>query len=293
MWCSSGMSSLVSRLSRVGAARILASSSGFSGMMHSQTSCENITRSTSFLEKKLDKSQHEGICQKSENAKTAHNYKIGKNVSMKDKINFLLKTLSDLKDSKEAVYGALDAWVAWEHNFPIASLKRVLITLEKEQQWHKVIQVIKWMLSKGQGNTMGTYCQLIRALDMDHRAEEAHTFWSKKIGTDLHSVPWQLCNQMLSIYYRNNMLESLIKLFKGLEAFDRKPPEKSIVQKVADAYEVLGKFEEKERVLQKYNDLFTGAEKGDPKKSRKFPSKRKSGRRKDALGCGANAEGNQ
>lgn len=49
--------------------------------------------------------------------------------------------LLDLKDSKEAVYGALDAWVAWEQNFPIASLKRVLITLEKEQQWHRVIQV--------------------------------------------------------------------------------------------------------------------------------------------------------
>ena len=49
--------------------------------------------------------------------------------------------LLDLKDSKEAVYGALDAWVAWEQKFPIASLKRVLITLENEQQWHRVIQV--------------------------------------------------------------------------------------------------------------------------------------------------------
>lgn len=49
--------------------------------------------------------------------------------------------LLDIKDSKEAVYGALDAWVAWEQNFPIASLKRVLIALEEEQQWHRVIQV--------------------------------------------------------------------------------------------------------------------------------------------------------
>lgn len=68
------------------------------------------------------------------------------------------------------------------------------------------------MLSKGQGTTMGTYGQLIRALDMDHRAEEAHKFWEKKIGTDLHSVPWQLCKSMISIYYRNNMLERLIKV---------------------------------------------------------------------------------
>ncbi|KAJ4970847.1 hypothetical protein NE237_003946 [Protea cynaroides] len=47
---------------------------------------------------------------------------------------------SDLKDSKEAVYGALDAWVAWEQNFLIASLKQALFALEKEQQWHRVVQ---------------------------------------------------------------------------------------------------------------------------------------------------------
>ncbi|KOM57059.1 hypothetical protein LR48_Vigan11g009100 [Vigna angularis] len=97
--------------------------------------------------------------------------------------------LLELNDSKETVYGALDAWVAWEQNFPIASLKRILNSLEKEQQWHRVVQVIKWMLSKGQGMTMGTYGQLIQALDMDHKVEEAHKFWEMKIGSDLHSVP--------------------------------------------------------------------------------------------------------
>lgn len=47
---------------------------------------------------------------------------------------------------------------------------------------------------------------------MDHRAEEAHKFWEKRIGIDLHSVPWQLCKSMIAIYYRNNMLERLIKV---------------------------------------------------------------------------------
>lgn len=47
-----------------------------------------------------------------------------------------------MKDSKEAVFGTLDAWVAWEQNFPIASLKRALLALEKEQQWHRVVQVL-------------------------------------------------------------------------------------------------------------------------------------------------------
>ncbi|KAB2064234.1 hypothetical protein ES319_A09G005900v1 [Gossypium barbadense] len=74
-----------------------------------------------------------------------------------------------------------------------------------------VTTVVKWMLSKGQGNTMGTYGQLLRALDMDNRADEAHQFWVKKVSADLHSVPWQLCGLMISVYYRNNMLENLVK----------------------------------------------------------------------------------
>ncbi|KAJ7944768.1 Pentatricopeptide repeat-containing protein [Quillaja saponaria] len=214
-----------------------------------------------------------------ENAGGIQKHQIGENVSRKDKIKFIVSTLFDLKDSKEAVYGTLDAWVAWEQNFPISSLKMALLALEKEQQWHKVVQVIKWMLSKGQGTTMGTYVQLIRALDMDHRAEEAHKFWEKRIGLDLHSVPWQLCKLMISVYYRNNMLEQLLRLFKGLEAFDRKPPEKSIVQKVANAYEMLGLLEEKERIMEKYSDLFT--KEVSPRNGRKAKSKIKLRTEKD------------
>ncbi|KAL9261623.1 Pentatricopeptide repeat-containing protein, partial [Drosera capensis] len=166
---------------------------------------------------------------------------------------------------RESVYGTLDAWVAWEQNFPIASLKNVLLFLEREQQWHRIIQVIKWMLSKGQGNTIRTYQQLIKALDMDHRAEEAHKVWVKKIGNDLHSVPWQFSHLMISVYYRNNMLENLVKLFKNLEAFDRRPPDKLIVQKVANAYELLGLMEDKERVLEKYSEPRNTAKKKSKK----------------------------
>ncbi|GAB2258276.1 hypothetical protein Droror1_Dr00014436 [Drosera rotundifolia] len=194
---------------------------------------------------------------------------IGDRITRKEKMKFLFKTLLDLDNSKESVYGTLDAWVAWEQNFPIASLKNVLLFLEREQQWHRIIQVIKWMLSKGQGNTIRTYQQLIKALDMDHRAEEAHKVWVKKIGNDLHSVPWQFCHLMISVYYRNNMLENLVKLFKNLEAFDRRPPDKLIVQKVANAYELLGLMEDKERVLEKYSELY-----GEPRNTTKKKSKK-------------------
>lgn len=65
------------------------------------------------------------------------------------------------------------------------------------------------------------------------------------------------------------------KLFEGLEAFDRKPPEKSIVLRVANAYELLGELKEKERVLQKYNYLLTENE-SSTKKSKRTLSKKKN-----------------
>ncbi|KAJ0245098.1 PPR containing-like protein [Hirschfeldia incana] len=210
-----------------------------------------------------------------ENAETPRKHQTGENIPKKDRIKFLVNTLLDIEDTKEAVYGALDAWVAWERNFPIASLKRVIAILEKEHQWHRMVQVIKWILSKGQGNTVGTYGQLIRALDMDGRAEEANAIWRKKVGNDLHSVPWQLCLQMIRIYFRNNMLQELVKLFKDLESYGRKPTDKKIVQSVADAYENLGMLEEKERVLTKYSNLFLGT--SSDVKSRRSSRKKKPG----------------
>lgn len=272
------MSYLVGQLTRFGT-RVQTKSSSRYVMKQIQISSQNIAKGMSSFEGEPKNEIMERYPE--QKAESLRKHRIGENVSRKDKINFLVSTLLDLKDSKEAVYGCLDAWVAWEQSFPIASLKKALFDLEKEQQWHKVVQVIKWILSKGQGSTMGTYVQLVRALDKDRRAEEAHKFWMKKIGSDLHSVPWQLCNSMICIYYRNNMPERLIKLFKGLEAFDRKPPEKSIVQKVADAYEILGLPEEKERVLEKYKDLFTKTEKEGRKSKAASKKKTKSKHQKD------------
>jgi len=71
-----------------------------------------------------------------------------------------------------------------------------------------------------------------------------------------------------------NAAHYIRKLFKSLEAFGRKPPEKSIVQKVVNAYELLGMEDEKERVMQKYSDLLsqTRKEADEKKKSRKAKS---------------------
>ncbi|KAM6588222.1 pentatricopeptide repeat-containing protein At4g21190 isoform X1 [Cannabis sativa] len=263
------MSYIIRSLSRLGVNRVRNFNYSYSTMVQAEMSTQRTSQA-------LVENQHNihspGQCL-DEDDRDAEKQRISRNISKREKGEFLVKTLIDLKDrldNKESVYGALDAWVAWEQSFPIASLKNVIIALEKEEEWHKVVQVIKWMLSKGQGTTMGTYAQLINALDMDNRVDEAHAFWQKKIGIDLHSVSWQLCRRMIAIYYRNNMMENLVKLFEGLEAYDRKPPEKSIVLRVANAYELLGRVTEKERVLEKYKHLFI--EDRSPKKSRKASS---------------------
>ncbi|XLR32092.1 hypothetical protein S83_059992, partial [Arachis hypogaea] len=61
--------------------------------------------------------------------------------------------LFDLNDAEEAIYG-LEAWIAWEKNNNTGiGLFRYPIRLSPLA----FFLVIKWMLSKGQGNTMGTY----------------------------------------------------------------------------------------------------------------------------------------
>ncbi|CAO2143108.1 unnamed protein product [Urochloa humidicola] len=207
---------------------------------------------------------------------------VGKNLSSAEKRKFLINTLLGLGDSREDVYGTLDAWVAFEQEFPLASLKQALSALEKEEQWHRIVQVIKWMLSKGQGNTVRTYEQLVCALEKDNRAEEAHKIWQKKIAHDLQSVPWRFCHLMLAIYYRNNRLERLVKLFKELEACGRKPPSKDIIRKVEDAYEMLGLLEEKKALLEKYKELYNKPSRDDRKKGSK--SKRTEMNKADADG---------
>ncbi|KAJ6724810.1 hypothetical protein OIU85_022701 [Salix viminalis] len=69
----------------------------------------------------------------------------------------LVRIVSELPNEKEAVYGALDKWTAWETEFPLIAAAKALKILRQRRQWTRVIQVAKWMLSKGQGATLGTY----------------------------------------------------------------------------------------------------------------------------------------
>lgn len=49
--------------------------------------------------------------------------------------------ICELPNEKEAVYGALDKWSAWETEFPLIAVAKALKILRKRGQWVRVIQV--------------------------------------------------------------------------------------------------------------------------------------------------------
>ncbi|KAK9925903.1 hypothetical protein M0R45_023165 [Rubus argutus] len=96
--------------------------------------------------------------------------------------------VSDLPNEKEAIFGALDKWTARETEFPLIAAAKALRILRKRNQWMRVIQVAKWMLSKRQGATMATYDTLLLAFDMDPRIDEAESLWNMILHTHAYTL---------------------------------------------------------------------------------------------------------
>ena len=49
--------------------------------------------------------------------------------------------MKELSNVKEEVYGALDAFIAWDLEFPLITVKKALKVLEDEKEWKRIIQV--------------------------------------------------------------------------------------------------------------------------------------------------------
>lgn len=153
--------------------------------------------------------------------------------------------IKGLSNVKEEVYGALDSFIAWELEFPLITVKKALKTLENEKDWKRIIQVLticnpfycflfvdifmkdckqnkertmgllqvtKWMLSKGQGRTMGTYFLLLNALAEDGRLDEAEELWTKIFLDHLEGTPRIFFDKMISIYYNRGMHEKMFEV---------------------------------------------------------------------------------
>ncbi|CAL5411530.1 unnamed protein product [Camellia sinensis] len=165
----------------------------------------------------------------------------------------LVRIVSGLPNEKEAVYGALDKWTAWETEFPLIAAAKALRILRKRSQWIRVIQlrVSKWMLSKGQGATMGTYDTLLLAFDVDQRVDEAESLWNMILHTHTRSISKLLFARMISLYDHHNIPDKIIEVFADMEELGVKPDEDT-VRKVARAFQKLGQADKKKLVLKKY-----------------------------------------
>ena len=74
------------------------------------------------------------------------------------------------------------------------------------------LKVIKWMLSKGQGKTMGTYYALLNALAEDARVEEAEDLWKKLFSENMECLPRIFFVKMISIYYSRDMHQQMFEV---------------------------------------------------------------------------------
>lgn len=121
-------------------------------------------------------------------------------------------------------------------------MKKALKTLENQKEWKRIIQVClsvfsfyslflawnyfiqlqivtqvtKWMLSKGQGRTMGSYYSLLNALAEDGRIDEAEELWQTLFSQNLESMPRMFFERMISIYYHREMHEKMFEVYSLL-----------------------------------------------------------------------------
>ncbi|OVA04443.1 Pentatricopeptide repeat [Macleaya cordata] len=178
-------------------------------------------------------------------------WKANKKIGTISKSKKFVECVKGLSNVKEEVYGALDSFIAWELEFPLITVKKALKTLEEEKEWKRIIQVTKWMLSKGQGRTMGSYFTLLNALAQDGRLGEAEELWAKIFSENLEALPRIFFNKMISIYYSRGMHEKMFEVFADMEELGVRP-NVSIISMVGDVFQKLGMQDKYEKLNKKY-----------------------------------------
>ncbi|KAG9454278.1 hypothetical protein H6P81_007182 [Aristolochia fimbriata] len=161
----------------------------------------------------------------------------------------LVHIISKLPNEREVIYGALDKWTAFETEFPLIAAAKALTILRRRKQWSRIIQVSKWMLSKGQGMSMGTYDTLLLAFDMDGRVDEAESLWNTILQRHTRSVSRRLFSRMISLYDHHHMPDKITEVFADMEELGVKPDEDT-VKRIGSAFRKAGE-EDKEKLLTK------------------------------------------
>lgn len=65
--------------------------------------------------------------------------------------------MNQSSNTKEDLYGALDAWIAWDLEFPLIAVKKALKSLKDQEEWRRIIQVLDSSL--GHSNSNCGLCQ--------------------------------------------------------------------------------------------------------------------------------------
>lgn len=163
----------------------------------------------------------------------------------------LVECIKGLSNVKEEVYDGLDSFIAWELEFPLVTVKKALSILERQREWKKAIQVAKWMLSKGQGKTMGTYYSLLNALAKEGRLEEAEVLWNKLLMENLESIPRMFFEKMICIYHQREMHAKMFETFADMEELGVRPSVR-IVKMLGDVFKKLDMMDKYWKLERKY-----------------------------------------
>lgn len=163
----------------------------------------------------------------------------------------LIDAVSKLPNEREAIYGALDKWSAFEPEFPIIAAAKALGMLKRRRQWLRIIQVTKWLMSKGQVLTWTTYDTLLLALLMDKRVDEAESVWNTVIQTHTRSVPKRLFSRMILIYDIHQRPDKVLEIFADMEELGVRPDEDT-ARRIGKAFVASGQEEKEKHVLEKY-----------------------------------------
>ncbi|KAK4745406.1 hypothetical protein SAY87_011718 [Trapa incisa] len=178
-------------------------------------------------------------------------WKARKRIGTISKSKKLVECIMGLSNVKEEVYGALDSFVAWELEFPLITVKKALKTLENQQDWKRIIQVTKWMLSKGQGRTLGSYFMLLHALSEDGRLDEAEELWNNIFSKSLEGTPRIFFDKMISIYHKRGMHENMFEIFADMEELGVRPTV-TTVSMMGNVFQQLGMLDKYEKLMKKY-----------------------------------------
>lgn len=124
-----------------------------------------------------------------------------------------------------------DFWLIFLNNVAEKAMISGLFFCIMWLNWLHNKQVAKWMLSKGQGATMGTYDTLLLAFDMDQRVDEADSLWNMILHTHTRSISKRLFSRMISLYDHHNMQDKIVEVRKILFDIKGRLLRENIIQK--------------------------------------------------------------